>query len=346
MIINPVLPLWLLVIMAVALIAFGIWQVVAAPAGKGLRRVWILRVVMVALLLTVAIRPTIPGEGQGPTVSGGLEVYFVVDTTSSMAAEDYGDTYVDDEGFTRHETRLDGVKTDIASIAEQLEGAEFSLVTFDAVAIQRVPLTSDATALLSATSVMRQEISGYSQGSSIDAPLELVDSLLQDAIELNPDRDRVVFYFGDGEQTVGADPESFAKLAGYIAGGAVLGYGTAEGGPMVEFNGYDDSGDERYYIQDYSLSPVGDAISRIDEEKLATIASDLGVEYTHRQAGDSAAGLVAGIDVGELLRDEGEPDQAIELYWIFAIPLGLLVLLEVVPIVATLRELRTTRRNS
>jgi len=50
--------------------------------------------------------------------------------------------------------------------------------------------------------------------------------------------------------------------------------------------------------------------------------------------------------VGELQRDDGEPDQAIELYWIFAIPLGLLVLLEVFPIVATLRELKATRRTS
>lgn len=344
MIINPVLPLWALLLTAAALVAFGIWQAIVAPAGKGLKRRWVLRVAMAALLLVIAIRPTIPGEGQGPTVSGGLEVYFVVDTTSSMAAEDYGDTYVNEEGVTRHETRLDGVKADIASIADQLKGAEFSLVTFDAVAVQRVPLTSDATALQSATAVLRQEISGYSKGSSIDAPLELVDSLLQDAIELNPDRDRVVFYFGDGEQTVGFDPESFEKLAGYIAGGAVLGYGTAAGGPMLEYNGYDD-GTADFYIQDYSLSPVGDAISRIDEERLATVASELGVEYIHREAGDSASSLVAGIDVGELLRDEGEPDQAIELYWIFAIPLGLLVLLEIFPIVSTIRELRATRSN-
>jgi glutamate transport system permease protein len=34
------------------------------------------------------------------------------------------------------------------------------------------------------------------------------------------------------------------------------------------------------------------------------------------------------------------------LYWIFAIPRGLLVLLEIFPVVATLRELRATRRTS
>ena len=97
MIINPVLPIWLLILMAAALAAFGIWQWTSSPRGKGLKRTWALRVVMTLLLLIVAIRPTIPGEGQGPTVSGGLEVYFVVDTTSSMAAEDYGSTYVNDE---------------------------------------------------------------------------------------------------------------------------------------------------------------------------------------------------------------------------------------------------------
>ena len=345
MIINPVLPIWLLVLMTAVLAAFGIWQWIASPRGKGLKRVWALRVLMALLLFTVAIRPTIPGEGQGPTVSGGLEVYFVVDTTSSMAAEDYGTTYVNDEGVTRHQTRLDGVKADIASIAEELKGAEFSLVTFDAVAVQRVPLTSDVTALQSASNVLRQEITGYSQGSSIDAPLELLDTLLQEAVDLNPDRDRVVFYLGDGEQTASSEPEAFDKLAGYIVEGAVLGYGTAEGGPMREYNGYDD-GSVGTYLQDYSLSPVGDAISRIDEDRLNKVASELGVEYAHRTAGDPTSSLIAGIDVGELQRDDGEPDQSIELYWIFAIPLGLLVLLEVFPIVATLRELRATRRTS
>lgn len=345
MIINPVLPVWALVLLTAALVGFGIWRLIVAPAGKGIKRAWILRVVMAMLLLVIALRPTIPGEGQGPTVSGGLEVYFVVDTTSSMAAEDFGGTYVNDEGATLHETRLDGAKADIASIAEELAGAEFSLVTFDAVAVQRVPLTADATALRSASSVLRQEISGYSQGSSIDAPLEMLDTLLQEAIELNPDRDRVIFYFGDGEQTVDYEPESFAPLAGYITGGAVLGYGTAEGGPMLEFGGYD-NGNSDYYIQDYTQSPVADAISRIDEERLTTVATDLGVEYVHREAGDSAASLVAGLDVGELLRDDGEPDQDTELYWIFVIPLGMLVLLEAFAIVATLRELGVTRRKS
>lgn len=344
MIINPVLPVWALVLMTLVLVAFGVWQAIVTPKDKGLTLTWILRILMALLLLVVAIRPTIPGEGQGPTVSGGLEVYFVVDTTSSMAAEDYGDTYVNDAGFTRHETRLDGVKADIAAIADQLKGAEFSLVTFDAVAVQRVPLTSDGTAIRSAANVLRQEISGYSQGSSIDAPLELVDSLLQDAMELNPDRDRVVFYFGDGEQTQEVEPLSFESLSGLIVGGAVLGYGTVEGGPMLEYDGYDD-GTAEYYIQDYTLSPVGDAISRIDEARLETIAGELGVEYVHREAGDSAESLVAGLDVGELLREEGEPDPSIELYWIFAIPLGLLVLLEVFPIVATLRELGSARRK-
>ena len=350
---NPVLPIWLLALMTVALGGVIVWRL--ARKGTSTRSVllWASRLVMVALLLAMAVRPTVLGDGQGPSASGGLEVYLVVDTTSSMAAEDWDGVGAEPPAAP---TRLNGVTSDVESIVADLSGAQFSLITFDAVAVQRVPLTSDSSAILSAATVLRQEVTAYSRGSSIDEPLGLMSQVLRDAAAVNPDQRRVLFYFGDGEQTSGAQPQGFDGLAPYLDGGAVLGYGTEEGGRMREFNGVDPayfgqpqsggSVDEQpAYIQDYSGETVVDALSRIDEEALRLVAQGLGLTYEHRSAATSTALATTGIDVGELTATDGEPGSVTELYWILAIPFGLLALLQIVSIGGAVAELRPDRRR-
>jgi len=331
---TPVIPVVLLVLAGLALTAFALVGGIRARSAA-VRVAWLLRIVMVVLLVIVALRPAIPSNSQGPTASGGLEVYFAVDTTSSMAAEDY-------EG---EQTRLTGVKADITAITEALIGAQFSLVTFDAAAVQRVPLTTDASALESAVSVMTQEVTVYSRGSTIDKPIDLLTSLLEDSAKRNPTNQRVLFYLGDGEQTSGTEPKSFAQLAPFITGGGVLGYGTAEGGRMLEFDGFADEYSTLDYIQDYTQTPQADALSRIDETALGTIAQQLGVTYTHRTDATGIAQLVQGIDVGDLEVEPGNPGGPVELYWIFAIPLGLLVLWELVRLSGAILELRPRREH-
>ena len=344
MIANPVLPGWALAVIGVVLGSFVLWRLIASRRDRALALRWLARLGLVALLLVIAARPTIPTDGQGPKASGGLEVYVVVDTTSSMAAEDWAD----------RRPRLDGVKADVKQIVEGLQGAQFSLVTFDAVAVQRVPLTADSSAMMSAVSVLRQEITTYSRGSSIDAAVPVLETLLADAKALNPDQRRVLFYLGDGEQTADIEPGSFDALAPYLEGGAVLGYGTAEGGRMQEFFGerptqFGDTATGQTpepveplpptYIQDRSASEPTDAVSRIDEAALQGIADQLGVQYLHRTADAPVSPAFSDLDVGELTVQEGEPDSSVELYWVFVIPFGLLVLLELYWIGGALQEL-------
>lgn len=89
----------------------------------------------------------------------------------------------------------------------------------------------------------------------------------------------MVFYFGDGEQTVDTAPESFSASEKYTDSGAVFGYGTAEGGPMrITTGGVSDQGGG--YIQYQGA----DALSVIDESNLETIADQLGVTYATRTA--------------------------------------------------------------
>ena len=97
------------------------------------------------------------------------------------------------------------------------------------------------------------------------------------------------------------------------------------------------------YIQDYSGGEPVDALSRIDETALQTIADQLHVGYLHRSADHPVDAALADIEVGELSVQQGEPDSAVELYWIFVIPFGVLVLLEFFPAGGLITELRGAR---
>jgi Ca-activated chloride channel family protein len=328
---TPMLPLVVLIPVAVLLLGFVIWQLSAAR-GTPLAKNWIARLGLVVLVLMLSLRPAIAGAEAGSTAEGGLEVYFVVDTTSSMAAEDF------ESG-----PRLDGVKADIGGIARSLPGAEFALVTFDSSAVQRMPLTGDLSALRSAVTSITQEVTTYSSGSSIDEPLDLVTRVLTEAAEDYPDRPRLIYYFGDGEQTVAEEPVSFDTLAPLIDGGAVLGYGTEQGGRMLSFDGYNDANSEPGYILDRSTDPAQEAISRIDEARLGAIAEQLGVPYVLRNYGDPVDPLVAGITVAQPSINSEPAGAATELYWWFAIPIVLLLLRELLGTTAALNELRTPR---
>ena len=346
MTLDPMISLWILLPVLVVMAAFAARQLLAARrSGNDAAPVlsWWLRLALVPLILVLALRPSVGGATPGPSASGGLEVYFVVDTTSSMAAEDEGGTITDASSpdGTRPATRLDAVKRDAAAIARSLTGAQFSLVTFDSSAVQRVPLTSDITALDSAVGAMTQEVTNYSSGSSIDGALELMTTVLKSAQEQHPDRPRVLFYFGDGEQTASGTPASFAPLKPLLSGGGVLGYGTDAGGRMREFDALEQPSDGGpTYIQDNTANPPGDAISRIDETTLGAIGDQLGVAYTHRVGDASITPVVAGIEVGPVSTPSSPPGTPTELYWIFAVPIGLILLREVIVILAALRKIR------
>lgn len=339
----PVLPVPVIAVLGAVLGGAVLWRL-ARARGSGERLGWALRLVMVVLLILISLRPSIVGEAGGPVASGGLEVYFVVDTTSSMAAEDAEAGAIEPDGDLPA-TRLDVVKADITAISEQLVGAQFSLTTFDATSVQRVPLTTDATALASATSALTPEITYYSRGSGIDAPVEFVGELLATARTAHPERSRVLFYLGDGEQTRSEIPGSFGAIADLIDGGGVLGYGTPEGGRMRVFDGYsaDDDPAAVAYIQDPSTG--SDAVSMLDEANLAVIAGELGVEYRHSDDG-AARQFADGLDVGPTTVRAGSLDGPVEFYWVLAIPLALLALGELAAVGLTIARSRPRSGNS
>ena len=94
------------------------------------------------------------------------------------------------------------------AIAGELAGARFSLLTFDSNAIVRMPLTTDTSALDTAVTVLQPQVTAFSKGSSITAARKLLAERLRSARDSHPERPRLVYYLGDGEQTSAAAPEA------------------------------------------------------------------------------------------------------------------------------------------
>ena len=175
---------------------------------------------MLAGVVAVGIRPMyLSPDSEIKTTN--LDVAFVVDTTISMWAEDH-----------KGGTRIDGVRKDIRSIMEALPGSSFSLITFDNGAQILTPFSQDIIAVEDMLDDLSMPSYSTSQGSSLNTSYEALHMMVESAARKGKDRKTVVFMFSDGETTNGSTLQSFKDLGRLIDNGAVLGYGTENGGAM------------------------------------------------------------------------------------------------------------------
>ncbi|GAB4100205.1 VWA domain-containing protein [Sinomonas halotolerans] len=314
-------------VLVLAAFAVPAWR--AVRAGRD-RRAWILRTALVLCLLTAAWRPGVPGAEAKAAVNE-VNVFFAVDLSTSSTAEDYAGAQ-----------RLEGMRADIAAIGERLAGAKFALVTFDTRGTVRMPLTSDPSALESAAEVMRPGYWLYSKGSSISAGGEALRERLEASAREAPERPRIVFYLGDGEQTSAEPATALGIDRALVQGGAVLGYGTSSGGRMRENPPFADGSED--FIQDPATDT--DALSRIDEAALRTIAEELGVPYAHRAPGDPVDEALAAAAPGQLrATEESGLFGRFEFYWMFALAGFGLALVEIARSARALAQALPTRRR-
>lgn len=327
MILRLAWPLWVTVAVMLPLLAVCVVAAVQARrTGEGLVAAWLRRSGMVLALTAIALAPAVPSSTS--TVATNVEMFFVVDRTGSMAAEDYdGDR-----------PRLDGVRHDVLALVEAMPGSRYSVITFDSQAARQLPLTTDARAVRTWADTLVQEITHYSAGSAVDRPLPALRTALEGAAERNPENVRIVFFLSDGENTQGdggesREPLSYAELAPLVDGGAVLGYGTAEGGHMRYYDGTDETGagTDAEWIRDETQDGSPPAVSRIDETQLRRVAEQLGVDYVHRTEPSGVEGLVSGIDAETIAAEDGRREVAVyeDVHWPFAALLGVLLTWEV-----------------
>lgn len=333
MILRLVWPVWALVLVLTPLVGVVLagWLAARRSGDPG---AWPRRGAMVLATVVIGLAPAVPAETR--TVETNAEVFFVVDRTGSMAAEDHDGA----------RPRLDGVREDVAALVEALPAARYSIIGFDSQAARQLPLTTDARAVRTWTQTLRQEITDYSAGSSLDRPLPALTEALEGAAERNPANVRLVFLLTDGENTEGAPPTAAAgyeALAPLVDAGAVLGYGTAQGGRMRSYDGTGTTGagTDAPFILDHTRPGSPPAVSRIDEDNLRRLAAALDVPYTHRVSPGGLAELVAGVDVEELAAD-GRRDISTyrDVTWPVALVLAGLLAWEAYVLAARWRRLR------
>ncbi|GAA0035250.1 vWA domain-containing protein [Brevibacterium metallidurans] len=311
--------------------------------GEGPKWKWFVRMGVVAVLALALARPGIAQKSTTEEYEAAADVYFLVDTTTSMAAEDY-------DGTT---PRIEGVKKDMLELAKQLPGARLSIITFASTASTAMPLTTDHAAFASAVDVLTPEMSLNSNGSSITEAGDELKARMDSNAEDRPDNKRLVFYFGDGEQTASGSPDSWTSFAANIDSGAVFGYGTAQGGKMKESQpfgygglpGDTDHGGQNgggqngnglgtgdQYIRDAQGNP---GISKIDEGNLRQIGSDLGLPYFQRDGSSPVSAVYTAPKYDQQLVKKDGRVTVDEYYWI---PLTLVFVWIAVEMVFAFRE--------
>lgn len=333
---QPLITLWLLVPVAIAGSAALGWYIYSLR--KSSREVlfpWIRRAALFVLLVLMALGISLPGGTSSPGVAN-LDVLIAVDTTASMGTEDYA-------GAT---LRMEGVKKDLAALGEKLKGAHFTIVTFDSRANVILPSTADNATFAAAVSTLSLEIYGTSRGSAIDKPVEISLQQLKRSKVAHPDRSRLFFYMGDGEQTSDAEVGSFKSLAPYIDGGAALGYGTTAGAKIQRYTGLQRSGAPQYINTiDPATKALVPAISKLDETAMKKIAKELDIVYRNRNVGSPVDELYQASEAKLHVDKSKKVTHYQNIYWLFAIPIGALIFWEWKQVLLLTIELRKHQRS-
>lgn len=279
---------------------------------------YIRQIIMIALLFMINLRITIPnGIQEIQTQQMDAYVLFVIDDTISMLAEDY-------DGNGR---RLDAVKEDCSYIVDELNGAKFSVVYFHNKAQLLSPYTDDPSFIKSAIRSITPLQELYAKGTTLNICKDQMLEMLETAQERD-NGDVIVFFISDGEITSGGQLESFKEMREYVDNGAVLGYGTNEGGNMHMLNYYDEY---ELIMDETDWSNYKPAVSCIDEKNLKSIASDLNVEYIHMTSQGKIDSVLEEIKESVTSDTIEKVEEGYdETYFWFAIPLALMLVFEFV----------------
>jgi Ca-activated chloride channel family protein len=308
MIINPILPLWIIIPLVIGMLILIFFT------SRGIKL--FLRIAIVLVLLLVNFRFMVPSDDV-LVFNNNLDVIFVVDTTLSMDALDYSGG-----------PRIEAVKNDLTYIVDRLEGANFSLITHDTISTILLPLTKDGNAVKVAINTMSTPDSIYAKGSDITLFKEELENMLDRSIK-KENRKRIVFIVGDGEITSkNGGLISLNLLSSKIDNGAVLGYGTDEGG-KIKVETYLGSG-QYEYLQDKTSYPYKDSVSRIDEENLKAIAKDLNIDYIHMVKQHNINDKINDINKIKTYSDQSSEYAYTDIYYYFSFLLIPMLLFETI----------------
>lgn len=307
MTIKPIIPIWIMAVICVVALILLKRKSLAA---------FIRQILIIVLLFAINLRVMLPiGEVKKENVERNLYCIFVIDGTISMCAEDGDGT----------ELRLNVLKDDCARIIDGLYGCKFGVISFNNRAQVRMPFSEDARYAENVIRGIYPVDLDYATGTTLNSPKEQLLSLVQEV----PENCQVaVFFMSDGEITSKEALSSYANIAPYVDYGAVVGYGTTSGAKMLMKDYWSEQPE---YVEDRTNFPYKEAISRLDESNLKKLASDLGVDYIHREHASDFDKQIKQISDGTeyISKEDGSvvtSDKAlVDIYYFFAIPILLLL---------------------
>ena len=294
---NPIFPL-IVIIPVIVLVFVGLFiGTVRSHAGMFKKVIETVVTVLICICIYVInLRIMLPSS-QATVKVPSLNVLFVMDSTISMWAEDYdGDN-----------SRMDGAIEACNYIMDEFNGSSFALITFDHEAKVKIPLTPDRESITDALEYIYEPSMYVAKGSDMNSPVDEMSRILTHMKDKYENRETIVFFFSDGEETFDSSKESgkdgskddesgdeqddessensyasYARLIGLVDGGAIVGVGSEDGTTMKDGDGND--------IYDPETGDL--AVSCIGEESLESIASKVGLEYVHMEDVDDLEDIV------------------------------------------------------
>jgi len=193
----------------------------------------------------------------------GLDIIVAVDTSLSMAAEDFSPN------------RLEKAKHEISSLIDILKGDRIGILTFAGTSFMQCPLTMDYDA-----AKMYLDLVNF---NSIPVPGTAIAKAIKTAIKSFNQKElkhKVLILITDGEDHVGKPVEEAqnAKKEGIVI--YTIGIGSTSGEPIPV---RDENGNLNGYKKDRQGNVV---MSRLDETTLEKIALTTGGKYYHASSGE------------------------------------------------------------
>jgi len=315
MTLHPLLPPLLLV--AVAAIVAGQFIALRRWRRSGRQRVMLWRWLLVTsagvLLVIAATRVVITGDDESATRSAGdtePNVFLVVDRSPEMAVED-----IDGR------SRMDLARKDLEALIDRYPRARFAVIGFSAAPTLQWPLSADTWSLrplLDTITPYSYDPAAVPQTNAGAASTVLRYQLIS-AVQQYPRATTLVFYLGAGARESELPAREFVPPTDSVDGGAVLGYGTPQGGPIP-----------------------GTEIERssVDDATLRAVAAQLGVPFVPRAGGDLPTDQLPDVGGANDATAVASRGGQTETYWLPAVGAAVLILIE---LYFVLRDFRRSR---
>ena len=238
------------------------------------------RILIIILMLIISQRPYLSPQEivdedtkdeEKESTETMTDIIFMIDNTVSMNAND-----------SREKTRIKSVKEDIYYLVDNFPTSRYAIITFNNLAKVLYPFTEDGELIKDIVNRLHVTNPIYSTRTSIDLPADVIKKIINENNVKNKnskiEHKYLLFFMSDGDAGKTSNIK-YSGLSSLLSGGAVLGYGTTNGGKIdiSEFAEITAVIDSSGFLIDSSTKKA--AISKLDESNLKNIANNLKLDY-------------------------------------------------------------------